>query len=294
MYLPGLPPLDLLVPFEASARLGSFTRAAEELSVTQSAVSQRVRTLESILDTALFTRAHRTIALTDEGRELFNGVKVALQHLSAATQSIRRQDERPVLKLSADTSIATYWLTSRLKEVLRRDPDMAIDLSVSDEEADLLTAEVAVVHGDGTWPGFVARLLFADEVRPVCAPAYLDAHPINTPQDLLTADLIDLDYKHWNWMNWGIWLTEARIDPGPAKIIIRTNCYGAQIDAARAGLGVALGWHPLIDEAFADGSLVPATSQSVTTRFGYYVLLRQGAGEAAHRLAQHLFRSRPL
>ncbi|KZY38415.1 hypothetical protein A3731_14145, partial [Roseovarius sp. HI0049] len=218
-----LPPLDLLLPFEASARLGSFTRAAEELSVTQSAVSQRVRKLEELLEISLFERRHRAIELTPEGRELLNGVKVALQHLTSATHSLRQREARRFLRLACDTSIGQHWLVPRIETFLNPDSPVAIDLTVSDSEAEVLGADVAVLHGDGQWPGFVARRLFGDMVFPVCAPGYLERHPIATPDDLLSAELIDLDYIHWNWMNWSIWLTETGVDPASARILMRTN-----------------------------------------------------------------------
>ncbi|MCR9114465.1 MAG: LysR substrate-binding domain-containing protein [Rhodobacteraceae bacterium] len=285
-----LPPLDLLEPFEASARLGSFTRAAEELSVTQSAISQRVRKLEDLLELTLFERGHRTITLTPEGRELLNGVKVALQHLAAATHSLRQRDTRPFLRVGADTSIAQLWLLPRLESYLKDDAPVALDLMFSDDEKDVLSADVAIMHGDGHWPGFVARLLFNDEIFPICAPDYLERNPITRPEDLLDADLIDLDYVHWNWMNWGIWLTEAGIDPSRARILIRANAYMALLDATRAGLGVTLGWAHMVDDDLARGTLVRPFEHSIDTSFGYYVLLRQGADEAAHGLAQYLYR----
>jgi len=285
-----LPPLDLLLPFEASARLGSFTRAAEELSVTQSAVSQRVRKLEELLEISLFERRHRAIELTPEGRELLNGVKVALQHLTSATHSLRQREARRFLRLACDTSIGQHWLVPRIETFLNPDSPVAIDLTVSDSEAEVLGADVAVLHGDGQWPGFVARRLFGDMVFPVCAPGYLERHPIATPDDLLSAELIDLDYIHWNWMNWSIWLTETGVDPASARILMRTNSYTALLDAAKAGMGVALGWGNLVDGALERGELVRPVAETVDTANGYYVLLRQGAGEDAHRLAQHLYR----
>lgn len=291
MLCRNLPPLDLLLPFEASARLGSFTRAAEELSVTQSAVSQRVRKLEELLEINLFERRHRAIELTPEGRELLNGVKVALQHLTSATHSLRQRDTRRFLKLACDTSIGQHWLLPRIAAFLTPESPFAIDLNVSDSEQEVLGADVAVLHGDGQWPGFVARRLFSDLVFPVCSPDYLRQHPIATPQDLLTAELIDLDYVHWNWMNWGIWLTETGLDPAAARILIRTNSYTALLDAAKAGIGVALGWGNLVEDALTSGALVRPVPETVDTAYGYYVLLRQGAGEDAHKLAQHLFRA---
>jgi DNA-binding transcriptional LysR family regulator len=288
MSLRGLPPLDLLVPFEASARLGSFTRAAAELSVTQSAVSQRVRRLEEVLGTVLFERHHRRIALTGEGQELYNGVKVALQHLSAATGNISRPEDRPVVRLAVDTSIGGLWLLPRLSGYLQREDRPVLHLSVSDDPDVLLDADVSVLHGDGTWPGFETTLLFPDEVFPVCAPGYLEQHPIESLSDLVRADLIDLDYKQWHWMTWGIWLTEAGVEANDANVVICTNDYLTMINVARAGLGVALGWRHFVDEDLRAGRLVCPVDARVRTQMGYYVAWRQGAQPLPRALAGYL------
>ncbi|KRS11564.1 hypothetical protein XM53_14890 [Roseovarius atlanticus] len=288
MSKPHLPPLDLMEPFEAAARLGSFTRAADELSVTQSAISQRVRKLEALLDTQLFTRGHRAITLTPEGRELLIGVRAALQHMTAATRALRQRDDRPRVRLAADTSMAQLWLTPRLPAALADSPPLMLDLLASDTESELLTADIALLHGAGDWPGFTAKRLFADAVFPVCTPDFLARTPLQTPEDLLSAPLIDLDYTHWNWMNWGIWLTEAGLDPTRATTLMRTNSYMAQLDAARAGLGVALAWEGQLAEDLTTRRLVRPIDHAVTTPFGYYLILRDGAEPAARQLAQSL------
>ncbi|WP_317057424.1 LysR substrate-binding domain-containing protein [Roseovarius rhodophyticola] len=288
MRKPPTPPLDLLEPFEASARLGSFTRAAKELSVTQSAISQRVRKLEDLLNTKLFERGHRTITLTPEGRELLNGVSVALQHLTSATHSLRQRESRPIVRLSADTSIAQLWLMPRLESFLLGAHGLAVDLTVSDTEDEVLNADVAILHGAGDWPGFTAELLFPDEIYPVCSRSYLARYPMRDPSDLLEAELIDLDYIRWNWINWGIWLTEAGFDPARARVLLRTNSYMALLDAARAGLGVALGWGPLMDQDLADGLLIRPLHISVRPDYGYYLLVRDNSGDSPHKLARHL------
>ena len=280
-----LPPLDLLVPFEAAARLGSFTRAATELNVTQSAVSQRVRTLEAHLGVALFERGHRRIALTAPGRELLNGAAVALGHLAAATRSVRRSEDRPRLRLAADTSIAALWLMPRLTAFRATRPDIAVDLAVSDREARCLEAEVAILHGSGDWAGFESRLLFGDTVYPVCAPAYGARMGLASAADLMGADLIDLDYQHWNWMNWSIWLTERGLDPSPPSRVFQSDSYPAVLAAARAGWGVALGWAPLVDDDIAAGRLARVGGEAVTTAFGYHLALRAGAGPEARIFA---------
>ena len=287
-----LPPLDLLQPFEAAARLGSFTRAADELSVTQSAVSQRVRKLEDLLGLRLFDRHHRSIELTAEGRELLNGVTAALRHLSSATQGLRQRQGRPRVKLGADTSIAQLWLMPRLRRILSNVPNVDVDLIVSDVEGDVLNTDIAILHGDGNWPGYTGQLLFPDEIFPVCAPHYLERHPISRAEELLDADLIDLDYIHWNWINWSIWFTEAGLEQGLPRFVLRTNAYTAQLDAARAGFGVALGWAHLLEGDLEDGTLVRPIRESVATRYGYHVLLRDGAGDMARDISDRLLQSR--
>lgn len=282
-----LPPLDLLVPFEAAARLGSFTRAAAELNVTQSAVSQRVRTLEDHLGVALFERAHRAIRLTPQGRELLNGAAAALQHLRAATDSIRSAETIPRVRLAADSSIAGMGLMPRLTAFRIEHVDIALDLTVTDDKAHP-DADIAILHGDGDWPGFDATLLFGDTVFPVCAPAYLERHAVRTPDDLLGADLIDLDYLHWNWMNWGIWLTESGLDPAGARRVFQSNSYTAMIEATCGGLGIALGWGRFVDAHLDNGALVRPLDAEVTTPFGYHLALRRNAPDAALTLAEWL------
>lgn len=269
-----LPPLDLLVPFEAAARLRSFTLAAEELCVTQSAVSQRIRNLEAHLGISLFERNHRRIELTADGRELLNGVTVALNHLSSATASVRRTDRESLLRISADTSIASMVLMPLLTEFRALHPHITVDLTTSDLWEDALNVDVAILHNSAELVGYTSTMLFADQVYPVCSPDYLRRHPIETPEDLLTADLIDLDYQHWNWINWGIWLTETGLDPTKARRSFQSNSYHAGIDAARAGWGVALGWKHFVDTDVARGALVRPLEDIVATEFGYALFQR--------------------
>ncbi|MEM6375112.1 MAG: LysR substrate-binding domain-containing protein [Pseudomonadota bacterium] len=282
----------MLEPFEASARLGSFTRAADELSVTQSAISQRVRKLEELLGLTLFERGHRAVTLTAEGRDLLNGVTVALRHLSAATRGLQSQDTRPVIRLIVDSSIAQLWLLPRLRTYLAGDNAARVDLTVTDDPEIVIDADLAILHGDGSCPGYDAHLLFTDEIFPVCAPDYLIRYSIRSLQDLLSADLIDLDYLHWNWLNWGIWLTEAGLDPARARLPLRTNSYVTQLDAARAGLGVALGWRHLVDRDLETGQLVQPVPETVCTDFGYFLLCRQGLDGNAQKLVQYLTQGR--
>ncbi len=279
-----LPPLEFLVAFEAAARLGSFTAAAAELSLTQAAVSRQIRLLEQNLGRSLFTRAHRAVSLTPEGREFQHTVSLALSHVANAAQALRAPAANARLTVAADQSVAALWLLPRLGRFRDAHGEFDLRLVASDLEVDCLAEEVdvAIVHGDGSWPGHQAELLLDEEVFPVCSPAYLARHgPVARPADLLGRVLIDLDDEHWNWINWRVWLTEQDIQSpqdgtGPAglrRLVI--NSYPLIVQAARDGLGVALGWKHLVEAPLAAGSLVRPLDEAVRTELGYYLLVRQ-------------------
>ena len=270
-----LPPLEPLVAFEAAARLGSFTSAAGELNITQAAVSQRIRTLEQALGTALFERAHRAVRLTPQGLEYQHTVSMALTHLANATREIRAAPQGTRLTVAADQSIASMWLMGRLPRFFERHPRIPVRLVASDTEADCLAGDVdlSIIHGEGDWPGFGSVRLFEEEVLPVCSPGYLEqSGPIGEVADLAEMVLLDLEDSNWNWINWRMWLTEQGVGLPAGQRQLRINSYPLIIEAARNGQGVALGWRHLVDDALLDGSLVCPLERSVHTRFGYYIL----------------------
>jgi DNA-binding transcriptional LysR family regulator len=238
-----LPPLEFLVAFEAAARLGSFTGAAEELNLTQAAVSRQIRLLERNLGRSLFTRAHRAVRLTPEGRDFQHTVSLALSHIANAAQGLRVVDGNAKLTVAADQSVAALWLLPRLESFQREHGDISVRLISSDVEVDCLAEEVG---------------------------------------DLLDRVLIDLDDDHWNWINWRVWLTEQAVElplgkPGDLPSGLRRlviNSYPLIVQAARDGLGIALGWKHLVDEPLAAGALVRPLQQMVRTEFGYYLLMR--------------------
>ena len=282
-----LPPLEPLVAFEAAARLESFTLAAAELNITQAAVSQRIRTLEQALGTALFERAHRAVRLTASGREYQHTVSLALTHLANATREIRGAPQTARLTVAADQSIAAMWLMPRLPKFLERHPETPVRLIASDTEADCLAGDVdlTIIHGAGDWAGYGATCLFEEEVFPVCSPDHLArCGPVAGAADLTGSVLLDLEDTNWNWMNWRMWLTEQGVDLPSGDRHLRINSYPLIIEAARNGQGMALGWRHLVDDALLDGTLVRPLDRSVRTRFGYYILWPDG-GEAADAAA---------
>lgn len=276
-----LPKLDLLVAFDAAARHGSFTAAADELGLTQSAVSQRMRQLEDWMGSALFERRPRSVRLTGAGREFHHSVQLALDHVTAATLRLKSKD-RAGLHLATDIAMATFWLKPRLVRMLDAFPDVVFNITASDSREDMLAPSVdaALVHGDGNWPGHHCAFLFGDDVVPVCSPGYLDAGgPIDSVEELARRDLIDLAYEDWSWMNWTIWLAEQGVSGGRINRVLRSNSFDATIEAALSGRGVALGWRGSIEEHLAAGRLVVPLLRRVRTGQGYhFVTTRRGAG----------------
>ena len=277
-----LPPLEPLIAFEAAARLLSFTRAGEELHLSQAAISQQIRSLEQNLQVKLFTRSHRAVQLTNEGREYLHTVAAILKQLAGATMDIQNVEFKQQLVLGCDQSFATQWLAPRLGSLRALLPSVSLRIIASDDYAESLGNEVqiAVLHGDGDWPGFQVTQLFTETVFPVCSPDYPGPE---RDEDwvtwLLQAQLIDLADSHWNWMNWRLWLGGNDIDEPLGNRNLQINSYPLVIDAACAGHGVALGWGCLVDDLIAAGKLRRPIEQSLDTEFGYYLLCREGESD---------------
>ena len=272
-----LPPLDPLIAFEAAARLLSFTRAGEELHLTQAAISQQIRSLEESLQVKLFTRSHRAVQLTNEGREYQHTVAAILKQLAGATMDIQNVEFAQQLVIGCDQSFASQWLSPRLSQLRQLMPTVTLRIIASDDYNESLGSEVqvAVMHGDGLWPGFQTLRLFDEEVFPVCSPEFdFDLAQQDWVSWLLQAPLIDLADSHWNWMNWRLWLGGNNIDQPLGNRNLQLNSYPLVIDAACAGHGVALGWRHLVDDLIANKKLVRPIEQSLKTDLGYYCICR--------------------
>lgn len=273
-----LPPLDLLIAFEAAAREESFTAAAERLNLTQAAVSRQIRLLEENLGQQLFVRAHRSVSLTDEGRTFLHTISLALDHIGNAARELRQPKADQTVIVAATNSVATLWLLPRIKTFQDSSADIDIKLIASDLDLECLAEEVdiSILRGDGVWDGYLCERLLDEEIFPVCSPDYLARHgPIGVPGDLAGADLIHVDANHEEWMTWRVWLTEKQVALPEDHRQLLINTYPLSIQAACDGLGVALGWRHLVDDHLAKGTLVRPLAESITTSDGYYLLTRK-------------------
>lgn len=222
-------------------------------------------------------------------------VSGSLRQMAATAVELRSAPDGRQVTLAVDRSVAGLWLPQRLPGIRQAAPDLALRIIVSDVEAECLADDVdlAIIHGDGTWPGYTAERLFDEVIYPVCAPGYAERTAIATPEDLLSADLIELEDDRWNWLDWRAWLSEAGVTAPAPRRVMRIGDYPTVVDAARRGLGVALGWSEMVDGDLAAGRLTRPLRAAVKTRFGYYLLRPAGRdNEEASVLADQLLRSR--
>lgn len=275
-----LPRLDYLLAFEAAAELESFAAAAKELNVSETAVSRKIRLLETHFDCALFLRGHRSVQLTDHGRKLLSGITPALKALERTSETMVQGQSRSTVRMAATNSVSSLWLMPRLRKFQMSNHNVTINLFSSDHDVECMTEafDLAILRGDGDWPGYDAQRLFGETVFPVCAPGYAVNHPhLAGPEDLLNQSLIEVTSNHTEWLNWKTWLSELGTEPDVRHSTF-VNTYPLAIQAALDGLGIALGWGHLVDRHLQDGSLVrPMRDAHVRTKSGYYLLRRQGA-----------------
>lgn len=283
-----LPPLSSLVVFESAARQLSFTLAAREMNVTQAAVSRQIRSLEENLGTPLFTRSHRAVQLTAEGRRFRHAVAMGLEHIASAAGDIRSIISGPKLTIAADLSVASLWLMPRISRFRGVEPEVEVRVLATDQEIGEIDEHIdaAIQYGDGTWPNFRARFLFGEEVFPVCSPEYLAGRPaLSTPGDLLAETLLYLDDDHWNWVDWRAWLSDKGVHVPPSQQGLQVNNYPMLIQAARDGQGIALGWRHLVDELLATGVLVRPIDTSLRTSRAFYLVTAADRAPTAETLA---------
>ena len=270
-----LPPLDLIQGFEAAARKLSFTKAAEELFITQSAVSRQIRALEEHLSVALFERRHRALVLTEQGRILQRAAGELLERLQDVTNRLRADGGSPTLTVTTTSGFASLWLIPRLRGFTALQPDVDVRISATYKAINLERSlvDVAVRYGREENAPEDAIRLFGEELFPICIPALKNdpARPLQTLRDLERHALLHMDGAD-GYLDWETWLAaEGHADLKPAASI-RFDSYEQMIQAALAGQGVALGINRLVNHLVQAGQLVAPFDMSVVGTRIYYVI----------------------
>ena len=273
-----LPSLDLLKGFDAAARHLSFTRAAQDLFVTQSALSRQIQTLEEQLGVPLFERRHRELRLTNAGQALHATAKAVLEELAQAIGKIRREQSAQPLTVSTNLSFASLWLIPRLTRFRARHPTIDVFISADNRIVDLERERIDLAVRycpEGMAPPGSPRL-FGERLLPVCSPALAAdrARPIRRPADLERHVLLHIDNSggRYTWLNWSAWLAAVGVrELTPAGSLRFTN-FDQVIQAAVDGQGVALGRVPLLDNLLKQKKLVAPLSGKYTTARAYFVV----------------------
>jgi LysR family glycine cleavage system transcriptional activator len=273
-----LPSLNGLRAFEAAARHLSFTLAASELNVTQTAISHQIRRLEEELGMRLFIRKNRALALTPEAQEYLPGIRAAFNDLRLATDRLKRKDADNVLTISTLASLAAKWLLPRLSAFQEAHPDIDVRITTSTGLVDFRSGDVdaAIRYGRGHWKDVRAEWLMADEMFPVCSPALPNGkRPLRSPEDLRDHVLL---HNTNNGDDWRLWLTAAGLPPDISKqpgitfdLILMT------VQAAIDGMGVAMGRTTYVKDDIAKGRLVVPFKIALPADAGFYLVSPEGA-----------------
>jgi LysR family glycine cleavage system transcriptional activator len=236
---PRLPPLNALKTFEAAARHESFTRAAEELCVTQGAVSHQVKALEAELAVKLFNRERQRLVITEAGKDYLTVVRDALDRIAIGTERLLQRQNAGVLTVSTSPDFAAKWLVHRLGHFAEAHPGIDLRVSATLHHVDFAREEVdlAVRHGEGNWPGLDTVRLSAEQLFAVCSPKLLSGRRrLNKLADIVNFPLIHLDSR----ADWTNWLQASELDGSNVMHGPVLNRASMVIDAAINGQGVAL------------------------------------------------------
>ncbi|MEZ2720867.1 LysR substrate-binding domain-containing protein [Paenalcaligenes hominis] len=277
MKLHPLPPFKALLSFEATARLASFTRAADELHVTQGAISRQIALLEEFLSTTLLDRTTRSVRLTPTGEEYLLAVQKALQPLVQITSEITHWKGKQQITIATSTALASMWLIPRISDFNAQYPDIELRIVALDNPLgnQINDYDLAIYYLRNPPSQGKSTPLHAEEIVPVCSPAYLEkCGTINTIEDLEKHTWLTLDESLTHWISWDDWFTKQNLPTLKPKRRININNYSMVIQAALSGQGIALGWKNLIDSYLHSKALIPVVNQTLHTNYKFYIIER--------------------
>jgi len=251
-----LPPLETLVCFEAVARCGSFTRAARELSITQSAVSKQIKALEEALHRALFDRHARGIQLSAAGASFLEELEPLLYRLQRAVVKAQYEQDGQALSIACTQAVAHFWLFPRVVRFNQQYPEITVSVISSNaiNERSCSESDFGILYGDGDWPTLDSTPLFPEIVYPVSSADLPVASPMS-PADLVALPLIQLDSRQWDCLDWQDWFNHFDVDYHIPRNAITFNQVTLAFNAALEGLGVSLGWEFMARKAIESGRL---------------------------------------
>lgn len=272
-----LPPLNPLKVFYVVGRTKNLTKAAQELHISQSAVSKQLNVLETYLGIELFRRERHGIVLTQAGTRFSDEISPALDVISSSTKEIMRSGADNKLRIQTYTTFAAKWLIPRLSSFNKRYPDVAVVITNSVQEVDFDrdVVDLAIQMGNGAWPGKEVDFLFEDVIEPVCSPEFFRKHAPETayPQALLRTRLLISHYRPRDWQAWArLCRYEKEID-GTESMRFSSSVLTWQ--AAIDGLGIAIGQTALLADDLHNDKLIAPFHLPIKTGASYYLVRPQ-------------------
>ena len=272
--------LNALRAFEATARLGSYVRAANELAVTPAAVGQQVRMLEEHFGSALFERQGKKLVLTEAARAVLPDIKDAFDRLAQAADHLRERRHADLVTITLPRSFTAKWLIPRIEAFSMAHPEVDLRLDTTDRLVDLLRENVTlgIRYGSGRYPGLDATLLMADEVFPVCSPSLIRMRKLREPDDLAHFKLIhDTTMEsHASFPTWTTWLKAAGARRVDARRGLRVNSPVMALQAAIDGQGVALARSVTAADDLGEKRIIRPFRFACATNYSYYLLYPAG------------------
>ncbi|KAB0465353.1 LysR substrate-binding domain-containing protein [Vibrio kanaloae] len=281
MKIKPLPPLNSLVAFEASARQLSFTLAAEELNVTQGAISRQIRQLEEYLGKAMFTRANRSINLTPTGLQYYQSISHSLLDIAQVTGEVKKWQGEQKITVATTNAMAALWLLPKVAEFQNEHDDIDIRILASDNILDLrrLDCDIALFYCRTPPAEMEVTTLFSEEVFPVCSPLYMEK--IGNPteaEEIFSKTLLYLEESQRDWVNWEQWFSGVDLPNMTPRNRMNINNYPMLLQAAINGQGIALAWGSLVDDYLQSGALVRPVEHLLSTPSKFSMLEPKGRG----------------
>jgi len=269
-----IPPLNALKAFEAAARLLSFTKAAEELFVTQAAISHQIKTLEKFLGLKLFRRRNRSLLLTEEGQGYYQDIRAIFSAVCDATERLMARSAKGTLTVTMQPSFAIQWLVPRLIQFSQLHPEIDVRIKAVDLDDGTLIddVDIAIYYGDGHWPDVLSYKLHSEYRIPVCSPSLLMGKKLESPDDLTHFSLLhDVSRQ-----DWGRWFRQVGVSlPNAAQGPIFSHS-AMVLQAAVLGQGVALGHSLLSRPEIQAGRLICPLPQALMNDNAYYLVMSPG------------------
>ncbi|AKG67987.1 MULTISPECIES: transcriptional regulator GcvA [Serratia] len=273
-----LPPLNALRVFDAAARHLSFTKAAEELFVTQAAVSHQIKSLEDFLGLKLFRRRNRSLLLTEEGQSYYLDIKEIFSSINEATRKLQARSAKGALTVSLPPSFAIQWLVPRLSSFNSAYPGIDVRIQAIDREEEKLAddVDVAIFYGRGNWPGVRTERLYAEYLLPVCSPSLLMGdHALKVPGDLAYHTLLhDTSRRDWLAYTRQLGLQHINVQQGPIF-----SHSAMVVQAAVHGQGIALVNNVMAQTEIEAGRLVCPFNDVLVSKNAFYLVCHDSQAE---------------